>query len=65
MATLNMLCDWLSIMIISLGASTPYQYSQYLPTVRLPTEALHCQGHCSLNHRGVEILLPRFNSLHE
>jgi len=25
--------------------------SQYLSTVRLPTEALHCQGHCSLNHR--------------
>ena len=25
--------------------------SQYLSTVRLPTEALHCQGHFSLNHR--------------
>jgi len=25
--------------------------SQYLSTARLPTEALHCQGHCSLNHR--------------
>ena len=25
--------------------------SQYLSTVRLPTEALHCQGHCSLNYR--------------